>query len=185
MSLDLYVHCKSATRMTTEQLCNALTACGINVAIFEDPINYKPAALGPITSCIVLGWVIPTFDSCKLSEILNAGDKEHLGRLFANESLAYANVYTYEAAEHYAAFGDDYLTSLADDIDRHFAECLKFSRTVYEIQTSAGRSDLSWRFQMAVCRSIAETMDGLIEEPQCGDYFFPDVSEQYFRRFAE
>lgn len=89
------------------------------------------------------------------------------------------------AAEHYDNFGDDYLDSLAGEIDQQFLDFLRLSSTVYEIQTSAGRSDLSWRFQMAVCRTIAQLTEGLIEEPQMGEYFFPKDAEKYFRSFAQ
>lgn len=185
MSLDLYVHCKSAMRLTTEQLSAALAADGIGSAIFEDSVKYKPADVGPITSCTILGWLPSQFDSAHLTELLNAGDKRRLHQLFAKDIVGYANVYSYDAAEHYATFGDDYLDSLSGEVDQQFVAFLKSSKRVFEIQTSSGRSDFSWRFQMQVCRTIAELSNGLIEEPQMGEYFFPEMAGDYLRRLAE
>lgn len=185
MSLDLYVHCKSSERLTTEQVLDALAARQIGAALFEDYINYKPAPAGPLKFCMVLGWTPKSFDHARLHEILRHDDtKQQLERLFFNEVLAYANVEVHRAADYYGAFGDDYPDSLAGEIDRRFLDFMKSAKTVYEIQTSAGRSDLSWRFQMALCCAIAESVDGLIEEPQMGEYFFPKDAEEHFRGFV-
>lgn len=185
MSLDLYIHCKSPKRLTTEQLSDALAARQIGVAIFEDYIDYKPAHPGSLTFCTVIGWIPESFDHARLSNILKRGDKKQLNRLFANETLGYANIEAHDAAEHYQSFGDDYPDCLAGEIDRRFLDFMKSSTTVYEIQTSAGRSDFSWRFQMALCCVIAELVEGLIEEPQGSEYFFPKDAEAHFRGFTK
>lgn len=185
MSLDLYVHCKSTRRLTAAQLTAALAASGIGAAIFEDYINYKPAKAGPIKLCTILGWKQESFDLTRLTEILSGDHKKRLARLFAKEVLAYAHVLAMDAAEYYQSFGEDYLDSLAGKIDQQFLDFMRLSNTVYEIATSTGRTDLSWRFQMAVCCTIAELTEGLIEEPQMGNYFFPKDAEKYFRSFAQ
>lgn len=186
MSLDLYVHCKSSRGFTTQQVFEALAARQIGAALFEDYINYKPAPAGQFKFCTILGWKSKSFDQARLDEILSGSDKkQQLERLFAKEVLAYANVEVHRAADYYEVFGDDYLDSLAGEIDPPFLGFIKSAKTVYEIQTSAVRSDLSWQFQMALCCAIAESVDGLIEEPQIGVYFFPKDAEKHFRRFAE
>ncbi len=186
MSLDLYVHCKSSERLMTQQVFDALAARQIGATLFEDYINYNPAPAGPLKFCTILGWMPTSFDHARLNEILRHGDKkQQLKRLFANEVIAYANVEGHRATDYYETFGDDYPDSLAGEIDRHFLDFIKSAKTVYEIQTSTGRSDLSWRFQMALCCAIAESVDGLIEEPQMGEYFFPKDAEKHFRGFAE
>ena len=185
MSLDLYVHCKSPRRLTTEQLSAALAAHGIGAAIFEDYHEYKPAVAGPITFLHILGWKQKSFDLARLTEILSGGDKERLAPLFSKKILAYANVTAMDAAEYYQNFEEDYLDSFAGEIDQQFFDFMKSANTVYEIQTSAGRSDLSSRFQMAVCCTIAELAEGLIEEPQMGDYFFSKDAEKHFPSFPQ
>ena len=186
MSLDLYVHCTSSRELTTEQVFDALAARQIGAALFEDYINYKPALAGPFKFCTILGWMPKSLDQTRLNEILShSNKKQQLERLFAKEVLAYANVEVHRAPDYYETFGDDYPDSLAGEIDRHFLDYMKSAKTVYQIQTSAGRSDLSWRFQMALCCAIAEPVDGLIEEPQMGEYFFPKDAEKHFRGFAE
>jgi hypothetical protein len=186
MSLDLYVHCKSSRRLETKQVIDALAARQIGAALFKDYINYEPAPAGAVTFCTILGWMPKSFDHTRLNELLRRSDKKkQLDRLFATEVLAYANVDAHAAADHYETFGDDYPDSLAGEIDRHFIDFMKSAKTVYEIQTSAGRSDLSWRFQMALCCVIAESVDGLIEEPQMGEFFFPKDAERHFRGFAQ
>src|SRR5262249_2193632 len=147
--------------------------------------EYKPVVTGPIKFCTILGWKHKSFDLTRLTEILSGGHKKRLAPLFSREILAYANVAAMDAAECYQNFGEDYPDSLVCEIDQQFLDFMKSSHTVYEIQTSAGRSDLSWRFQMAVCCTIAELAEGLIEEPQMGDYFFPKAAEKHFRSFAE
>lgn len=185
MSLDLYVHCKSPRPLSIEQLSAALVAHGIGAAIFEDYLEYKPAVGGPIKSCTILGWKQESFDLIRLTELLSGGDKKRLAPLFAKEVLAYANVAAMDSAEYYQNFGEDYPDSLAGEIDQQFLDFMKLSNTVYEIETSAGRTELSWRFQMAVCCTIAELTEGLIEEPQMGEYFFSKDAEKYFRSLAQ
>jgi hypothetical protein len=186
MSLDLYVHCKSSRRLTIKQVSDALGARQIDAAVFEDYIGYKPAHAGPFKFCTILGWVPKSFDQARLNGILRRGDKkQQLDRLFSKEVLAYANVEARDAAEHYELFGEDYPDSLAGEIDQQLLDFMKSAKTVYEIQTSAGRSDLSWRFQMALCCVIAESADGLIEEPQMSAFFFPKDAEKHFRSFAQ
>lgn len=184
MSLDLYVHGKSSRRLTTEQLSAALAARGIGAAIFEDHLNFNPAPAGPIKFCTILGWKQESFDLTRLTEILSGEGTKLLAPLFAKEVLAYANVAAMDAADYYQNFGEDFLDSLAGEIDQQFLDFMKLSNTVYEIQTSAGRSELSWRFQMAVCCTIADLSEGLIEEPQMGEYFFSKDAEEHFRGFA-
>lgn len=181
MSLDLYVHCKSSKPVSTKQLTAALVARGIGAAIFEDYLQYKPLIAGPIKSCTILGWKQESFDLDRLTEILSSGDKKRLATLFSKELLAYANIASMDAAEFYQNFGEDYPDSLAGEIDQQFLDFMNSSNTVYEIQTSAGRSDFSWRFQMALCGTIAELAEGLIEEPQMGEYFFVKDAEKHFR----
>jgi hypothetical protein len=185
MSLDLYVHCKSPKRLTTEELSKALAARRIGAAIFKDYINYEHADSGPIEFCTILGWMPSMFDFSQLTKLLVADSKKRLNRLFADGTLAYAHVDAHNASGHYATLGDDYLDSLAGVIDLQFVDFLKSSKTVNEVQTSAGRSEFSWRFQMAMCCIIAETSNGLIEEPQMGEYFFPDKAGDFFRALAE
>ncbi len=185
MSLDLYVHCKSSRPLTTGQLSAALAEHGIGAAIFEDHLNYNPAPAGPIKFCTILGWKLESFDLTRLTEILSGEGKKRLAPLFAKEVLAYANVAAMDASEYYPNVGEGYPDSLAGEINRQFLDFMKLSNTVYEIQTSAGRSDFSWRFQMAVCCTIADISEGLIEEPQMGDYFFSKDAEEHFRGFAQ
>lgn len=186
MSLDLYIHCQSPRGLTTEQVFDALTVRQFGAALFEDYITFKPAPAGPLKFCTILGWMPKSLDHARLNEILRHSDKkQQLEQLFTKEVLAYANVEVHRAADYYETFGDDYPDSLAGEIDRQFLDFMKSAKTVYEIQTSAGRSDLSWRFQMALCCAIAESVDGLIEEPQMGEYFFPKDAEKHFRGFAE
>jgi hypothetical protein len=101
MSLDLYVHCKTPRRLTTEQLSAALAGHGIGAAIFEDYLEYKPAVAGPIKFCTILGWKQKSFDLTRLTEILSGGDKKRVAPLFAKEVLAYANVTATDVAEYY------------------------------------------------------------------------------------
>jgi hypothetical protein len=186
MSLDLYVHCKSSRRLKTKELFDALTARQMGAALFEDYIDYKPVRAGPLEFCTILGWMPKSFDRARLDGILRGADKENqLEQLFADEVLASANVEAHDAADHYENFDDDYPDSLAGDIDQRFIDFMKSAKTVYEINTSAGSSDLSWRFQMALCCAIAELVDGLIEEPQMAEFFFPKEAEKHFRGFSE
>jgi hypothetical protein len=186
MSLDIYVHCKSSRGLTTKQVVDALAARKIGAAVFEDYNDYKPAKAGPLKFCTILGWLPKSFDHGRLDGILRRADKkQQLARLFSDEVLAYANVEAHKAADHYETFGDDYPDSLAGEIDQHLCDFMKSAKTVYEIQTSAGRSDLSWRFQMALCCAIAKSVDGLIEEPQMSLFFFPKDAEKHFRGIAQ
>ena len=185
MSLDLFVHCNSSKRPTTKQIFDSLAARQIGAALFEDCINYKPVRAGPLKSCIILGWMPKSFDRARLDEILKRGDKKQLDRLYAKEVFASAGFDVHRAADYYEMFDDDYLDSRAGEIDQHFIDFMKSAKTVYEIRTSAGRTDLSWRFQMALCRVIAESVDGLIEEPQMGELFFPKDAERYFGGLAQ
>lgn len=186
MSLDLYVHSKSPRLLTTEQLADALAVSQIGVALFDDYINYNPAPAGPLKTCIVLGWMTKSFAPLQINEILRQTDKKQkLEELLAREVLACANVNVYRAVDYYAAFGDGYLDSLAGEIDLRFLNFMKSAETVYEIQTAAGRLDSSWRFQQSLCSAIADSVDGLIEEPQLGEYFFPQDAVEYFHGFVE
>ena len=92
----------------------------------------------------------------------------------------------HDAADHYETFGEDYPDCLAGEIDRRFLAFMKIS------QDGVRNPDIGWSFRSLVaipnclvCCVIAESVDGLIEEPQRSEFFFPKDAEKHFRGFAQ
>jgi hypothetical protein len=56
------------------------------------------------------------------------------------------------------------------DLPPRYRSLLAAARSRYETRTAAGRGDLSWRLQIALCRAIALAAGGLLEDPQMGTF---------------
>lgn len=128
---------------------------------FVDADSNKPLHKSRALRSYCLVWGCPRSSRLDLAALVRAG-KDGLSKLHQRGSLGCCGM---EVESDFEADSD----FLADLPPRH-RRILARARSRYDTRTAAGRNDLSWRLQIAVCRAIALAVGGLLEEPQLGTF---------------
>jgi hypothetical protein len=114
------------------------------------------------SDCRVWVWGCPRSSGLDLAALVRAGDSEGIELLKRRGSIGCCELEVESDFEAEPEF-------LADLPPRH-RRILARAKSRYDTRTAAGRNDLSWRLQIAVCRAVALAVGGLLEEPQMGTF---------------
>lgn len=182
MSLDLYIHSKSSMIIASNQIIEGLSQKGFSSALFQDYLKYEPLNDESFEFCTALGWYPHALNKADLNQILQSDDKEKIESLYSKEIIGYCNITVYSASDYHKQYGDDYPDELVGEVHQEFIDFMKNSKIVYELETSAGRSNFSVNFQTALCEILGNITQGLIEDPQMGEFFYPDQAHKNFNQ---
>ena len=103
----------------------------------------------------------------QLKDLLRTGDEAAMDGLFENEEAAGCEISVKAPFDAREGYGEDGLEEFPHEVLEQVAS----GKSHYCIRTSAGRSRTSFDLQEAVWKSVGQLVDGLLEEPQMGEFF--------------
>lgn len=158
MSLDYICYALAKRPLYPEKIAEASPSWIFEFANADSgkPLH-KSRALPPY--CLV--WGCRRSSHFDLAALLRSGS-EGLAKLYRRGSLACCEL------EIESDFEAD--SECLDDLPARHRRMLERAGSCYSTRTAAGRNNLSWRLQIAVCRAIALAAGGLLEEPQMGKF---------------
>src|SRR5262245_35823524 len=164
MSIDLTVYSERPEPVQRAALAQALQRKGWH-ALFIDQGSMQELGAGAVDLDLVYGAKnAPVLKTVK--DLLAGGAEQQLEALFADEEVggcAVSATVPFDAGEE---FGDE----LDAEVGPEIAQKILRAKSYYHIGTSAGRSDVAFRFQEAVWKTLGELVGGLLEDPQTGKY---------------
>lgn len=179
MSYDFYIFSQQPPCVMRDQLVVALAKFGFESEVYEEIRTPKLIEGELVGYCTILGWRKESLERAALMSALRSTDHTLRDKLFEDEVLAYTNVYVCSAYEFLANYEVDYFVRDENQANSEMITAAKSAKQVYEVSTSAGRSTFSLLFQSALCKTIADLSEGIIEDPQAGTFFGPAEAEDY------
>jgi hypothetical protein len=177
MGVDLYVFSPHETVLTSEELGRELRSQGWDVRFVLDhgePV-LEPAAEGPLTGLLdVMGW--PT-SSNKGTLAADAIDRRDLKALQAIYDEGVVGTCGYGVVCHYVyeeqledEFEDEEEDEVEELIEATYLEAMKRAKTKYSLRVRVRSSNQSYKFLNVVWEAIGRLKDGLLADPQTGEF---------------
>ncbi|NIM04585.1 MAG: hypothetical protein GTO55_01535 [Armatimonadetes bacterium] len=165
MSISFFAYTEESKPIERKELTEAMAKSGWEIAYLSDWSGLTPAEGNRLQDGdILIGWQQDSDLTAKIKAILDSGDEDALEPLGESEVLGVCSVGISDPHED----RDDFIPT---DVSKDIVEQLRQAKLCYELVTSAGRSDFSVEFQGAVWQVIGDVTDGLLEDPQLGEYY--------------
>lgn len=177
MGVDLHVYTPSEEIVTSEELGRQLRSEGWEVRFVldqEGPV-LEPAHEGPLIDVLdVIGWSISAEKANLAAEAIDRRDLKSLQSLYDEGTVAscgYSVVHPFNFEEE----SERWDTEEEEDEDEEPIEewCLEAMRqatTRYGLRVRIRSSNRSYQFLRVVWRAVGQLRDGLLVDPQFGEY---------------
>lgn len=172
MSIGLNIYGKR--RLTREELAEAMATVELpeelrwELRFVRDWDALQFDSGGAMQSQIVVGWHPQAKSAGEVRKAIERKDAAALKRLFREEAYGLAHLsVTDPADDDWAALTDP---EFLESVPAEHREAVKQATTWYEIETFASRNETSWELQEQLWRMIGVLTDGVMEDPQEGEF---------------
>jgi len=177
MGVDLYVISPHESIVTSDELRRELRSQGWEVRLILDqgtPV-LEPAVEGPLTDLLdVMGWETSSDKAAEVAEAIDSRDPKAL-QAFYDEGVV--GTCGYGVVRHFVykeeledEFEDEEESEDEESIEESCLEALKRAKTKYVLRVHVRSSNQSYKFLSAVWEAIGRLRDGLLVDPQSGEF---------------
>jgi hypothetical protein len=137
------------------------------IAFVGDDGALRPVQEGAMTSETIFGWRQDK-NAAAVRAAIEGGDRAAVDAFYADDLVAAVWVDVRTRAD--ASWDDEELEEAASVASEAHRKEISSAATMYVVETSARRNDVSLDFQNLIWRSIGVLSNGLMEDPQEGEY---------------
>jgi hypothetical protein len=178
MGVDLYVLSPQETILTSEELRRELRSHGWEVRFVIDQAKpvLEPAAEGPLTDLLdVMGWPTSSDKGVLVAEAIERRDLNTLQSLYDEGVVGTCGYgverhYVYEEELEDEFEEEEFEDEEQEPIDASCLEAMKRAKTKYGLRVRIRSSNQSNKFLNVVWEAIGRLRDGLLVDPQSGEF---------------